>query len=74
LTSPGAPKKLRKKDNHRQGPWKLRLPEYIEQLSFKRFGKRRPDIVVSIEERARLEADRKAARREARRLRSERAS
>jgi hypothetical protein len=66
------PKKLRKKDNHRQEPWKLPLPEYIEQLYFKRFGKRCPDIVVSIEERARLEMEKKAARREARRLRTER--
>ncbi len=74
MTSPRAPKKLHKKDNHGQGPRKLPRRDYIEQLSFKRFGKRRPDIVVSIEERARLEADRKAARREARRLRSERAS
>lgn len=68
------PKKLHKKDNHRQEPWKLPLPEYIEQLYFKRFCKRRPDIVVSIEERARLEADNEAARRGARRLRTERGS
>lgn len=65
------PKQLGKKDNHRQEPWKLPLPEYIEHLYFKRFGKRRPESVISIEERARLEANKKAARREAKRLRAE---
>jgi hypothetical protein len=44
--------------------WKLPLPEFIEHLYFRRFGKRRPDVVVSIEERARQEADRQALKRE----------
>ncbi len=47
------PKKLGKLDNHRQEPWKLPLPAFIEALYTKRFGKRRPDVVASIEERAR---------------------
>jgi len=47
------PKKLGKLDDHEQKPWKLALPEFIEHLYLKRFGKRRPDVVVSIEERAR---------------------
>lgn len=36
------PKKLGKIDNHRQEPWKLPLPEFIEHLYFKRFGGRGP--------------------------------
>jgi hypothetical protein len=44
------PKKLGKIDNSRQEPWKAPLPDFIEELYFKRFGKTRPDKVVSIEE------------------------
>lgn len=62
------PKKLGKLDNHEREPWKLPLPEFIEDLYFKRFGKRRPDV-VSIEERARMEEDKKALKREMRRRR-----
>ena len=47
------PGKLGKLDNHDQEPWKMRLREYIEHLYFKRFGKRRPEIVLSIEEKIR---------------------
>jgi hypothetical protein len=36
------PKKLGKLDNHEQKPWKLPLPEFIEHLYCKRFGKTRP--------------------------------
>jgi len=61
------PKKLGKLDNHRQEAWKISLPEFIERLYQKRFGKRRPDVVVSIEELARLEADRNARKREMKR-------
>lgn len=39
--------------NHAQEPWKTPLPEYIEELYFKRFGQRQPDVVQSIEERIR---------------------
>lgn len=47
------PQKLGKLDNHDQQPWKLPLTEFIEHLYEKSFGKRRPDLVLSIEERAR---------------------
>jgi hypothetical protein len=50
------PAKLGKIDNHKQEPWKLPLPQFIEQLYFERFGKTSPDKVVPIEERYRLEA------------------
>lgn len=68
------PKKFGKLDNADQEPWKAPLPEFIEHLYRKRFGKDRPEIVTSIEERARAEEQKKAARREAKRLRREAAS
>jgi hypothetical protein len=46
------PKKLGKMDNHRQEPWKAPLPEFIERLYEKRFGRTRPESVVSIEDGA----------------------
>ena len=64
------PKKMGKLDNHGQEPWKLPLPLFIEHLYVKRFGKTRPEVVLSIEERARIEAEKKATRREANRLTS----
>jgi hypothetical protein len=64
------PAKLGKIDNHDQEPWKLPLPQFIEHLYRKKFGKDRPDVVVSIEERSRMEEKKKAAKREAKRLRT----
>src|SRR3981081_3660262 len=60
------PKKLGKLDNHRQEPWKLPLPDFLEELYFKRFGRERPEVVHSIEERIQLEARKKLAQRAAR--------
>ena len=65
------PRKLGKLDNADQEPWKLPLPAFIESLYQKRFSKDRPDVVHSIEERARQLERKKAARREAKRLRRE---
>jgi len=59
------PKKLGKKDNHDQEPWKMPLRQFIEHLYFQRFGKERPDIVLSIEEKFRKDEEKKARRREA---------
>ncbi len=59
------PRKLGKLDNHDQEPWKMPLREYIEHLYFKRFGKERPDVVHSIEEKACLDEAKKARKREA---------
>ncbi len=64
------PKKLGKLDNHRQESWKLPLPAFIEHLYFKRFGQRSPDVAISIEERARMEEEKNALKREMRRRRS----
>jgi len=59
------PSKLGKLDNHDQEPWKMPLHQYIEHLYFKRFGKDRPDVVLSVEEKIRLDEAKKARRREA---------
>lgn len=59
------PQKLGKLDNHHQEPWKTPLPQYIEHLYRKRFGKVRPDIVLSIEEKVRFAERKKALKREA---------
>jgi hypothetical protein len=61
------PRKLGKLDNHDQEPWKAPLAQFIEHLYFKRFGRQRPETVISIEKRARLQQPQKAARREAKR-------
>ena len=62
------PKRLGKIDNANQEPWKLPLPEFIQELYRKRFGKDRPDVVMTIEQRARADEQKKAARREAKGL------
>ena len=36
--------------NHRQEPWKLPLPSFIEEIYRKRFGTDRPAEIVSLEE------------------------
>jgi hypothetical protein len=61
------PKKLGKLDNHHQEPWKAPLPQFIEHLYFKAFGRERPELVMSIEERARAQQAKKAVRKEAKR-------
>jgi hypothetical protein len=58
------PAKLGKLDNADQEPWKAPLPQFIEHLYAKRFGRDRPDVVTTIEEIA----------HEAKRQRTERAS
>lgn len=63
------PKKLGKLDNHDQVPWKLPMPAFIEKLYRKRFGKDRPDVVLSVEDRARLEKQKRVAGRQARDVR-----
>lgn len=59
------PKKLGKKDNQDQEPWKMPCGPYIEHLYGKRFGKERPDVVLSVEEKVRRDEEKKARRREA---------
>ena len=61
------PKTLGKLDNHDQEPWKAPLPQFIENLYFKRFGRERPEEVLPIEQlharKVAREAERKARRR-----------
>ena len=58
------PKTLGKIDNHGQEPWKMPLKDFIEHLYFKRFGKTHPEVVMSIEDKIRLDAEKKARKRE----------
>jgi hypothetical protein len=60
------PRNLGKIDNHKQEPWKVPLPNFIEYCYRRRFGKERPDHVASIEERT-LAAQRKKQERRERR-------
>jgi hypothetical protein len=63
------PNKFGELDNADQESWKQPLPAFIEHLYRKRFNKDRPGVVLSIEERARIEEQKKAAKREAKRQR-----
>jgi hypothetical protein len=45
------PNKLGKIGNNRQEPWKQPLPQFIEHLYLKRFGRAGPERVMRIEER-----------------------
>jgi hypothetical protein len=47
------PKKFGSLSNTKQEPWKLPLPEYIEELYFKHFKKSRSDNVRSIDQKVR---------------------
>jgi hypothetical protein len=42
------PKKFGSLANYKQEPWKAPLPEFIEDLYFKRFKKDRPDFVTKL--------------------------
>jgi hypothetical protein len=53
------PMKLGKLDNHEQELWKMPLRAYIEHLYLKRCGKPSPDNITSVEERLRLEQEKK---------------
>ncbi len=58
------PKKFGGLANHKQEPWKAPLPDFIEDLYWRRFGKEKPDPVRSIEQivddNERKKVDRKA--------------
>lgn len=57
------PKKVGPIANHRQEQWKAPLPAFIEDLYWRRFGRKRPEVVMSIEQRAAAQWQRKAERR-----------
>jgi hypothetical protein len=58
------PKKLGKIDNHKQEPWKAQLAEFVADLYGKRFGRRSPDPVLTIEQIAAIKLAKKAGKRE----------
>ena len=62
------PKRFGKLANHKQEPWKLPLPEFIENIYFKRFRKDRPEVVKSVE---RIAKERKQKREERKRRKAE---
>ncbi len=59
------PKKFGKLDNSDQESWKIPLKQYIKHLYIKRFGKERPDVVLSIEEKVCRDEEKKTRKREA---------
>ena len=61
------PKKFGSLTNTKQEPWKLPLPEFIEELYFKHFKKNQPDNVRSIEQMVK-DYNRKKEERRDRRL------
>ena len=65
------PKKFGSLANHKQEPWKLPLPEFIEECYYKRFKKEQPDRVVSIENRIKEINRKKEERRIEKSLRKE---
>jgi hypothetical protein len=57
------PKKFGKLANHKQEPWKMPLPQFIEHLYRKQFGRERPEVVISIEDKIREKRRKKMARK-----------
>jgi len=68
------PKKLGSIDNHDQERWKAPLPEFIERLYLKRFRRERPEVVVSLEQRAQQAEQKKTERKAAKAARNAQAS
>jgi len=42
------PRKFGSLANHKQEKWKSPLPEFIESLYYRRFGKEQPDVVTKL--------------------------
>jgi hypothetical protein len=57
------PKKFGKIANEKQEPWKKPLPEFIEEIYFKRYKKKEPDVVISIEQLVQVQRAKKAERK-----------
>jgi len=60
------PKKFGGLANTKQEPWKLSLPDFIEEIYFKHFKKNQPDNVRSIEQMVRDYTRKKEERRDRR--------
>jgi hypothetical protein len=59
--------------NHRQEPWKQPLPQFIERIYFKHFGKACPDRVLSLENWTKQEGAKKQEKKQRRQERREQA-
>jgi hypothetical protein len=57
------PKKLGKLANEDQEPWKIPLPQFIERLYRKRFGRDCPAEAISIEEKAKMDHQKRMAKK-----------
>ena len=62
------PKKFGGLANHKQEPWKLPLPLFIEEIYRKRFGVEQPSEVLSLEDLIEKRQAKKEQKREAKRL------
>ena len=58
------PKKLGSLANHDQERWKSPLPQFIEELYHERFGRDRPELVMTIEELAQKKQKRQSPAQE----------
>ena len=58
------PRHFGKLENQHQETWKAPLPQFIEELYSKQFGRAAPDNVVSLEERSKELERKKVARRQ----------
>jgi ASC-1-like (ASCH) protein len=58
------PKSFGKLDNHKQEQWKAPLPQFIEDLYFKRFKKENPDVILSFEQISKLKNQKKIVAKE----------
>lgn len=57
------PNKFGKLANEKQEPWKKPLPEFIEEIYFKRIGRSMPEVVKSIEEMIQEHREKNAERK-----------
>jgi hypothetical protein len=61
------PKKFGGLANHRQEPWKVPLPNFIEEIYLKHFGVERPAEVISLEQIVARDQAKKERKREVKR-------
>ena len=62
------PQKFGSLANYKQEPWKLPLPDFIEELYHKRFKKDRPETVRSIEQIVKYQNRKKEERKARKRI------
>jgi hypothetical protein len=65
------PRKFGGLDNGNQERWKTPLPEFIEHLYERRFGREAPEVVMSIEDMIKREQQRKDTKKRRKALRQQ---